>query len=45
MDEDDLEEELPDPIGKPNELLALHSVTDELFQTLRRWFDVPDGVT
>lgn len=28
-------------IPKPGELLALHDVTDELFQTLRRWFDVP----
>ena len=30
-----------DTIPKPDELLALHDVTDELFQTLRRWFDVP----
>lgn len=29
-------------IPKPDELLALHDVTDELFRTLRRWFDVPD---
>jgi hypothetical protein len=28
-------------IPKPDELLALHDVTDELFLTLRRWFDVP----
>ena len=30
-----------DTIPKPDELLALHDVTDELFATLRRWFDVP----
>jgi hypothetical protein len=30
-----------DPIPKPDELLALHDVTAELFDTLRRWFDVP----
>jgi hypothetical protein len=28
-------------IPKPDELLALHDVTEELFDTLRRWFDVP----
>lgn len=32
-------------IPKPDELLALHSVTEELFDTLRAWFDVPDRVT
>lgn len=31
-------------IPKPDELLALHGVTEELFDTLRRWFDVPDTV-
>jgi hypothetical protein len=31
-------------IPKPPELLALHDVTDELFETLRGWFDVPDEV-
>jgi hypothetical protein len=31
-------------LPKPRELLALHDVTDELFDTLRRWFDVPDSV-
>lgn len=29
---------------KPPELLALHGVTEELFDTLKRWFDVPDDV-
>lgn len=29
-------------IPKPDELLALHDVTAELFETLRRWFDVPE---
>lgn len=32
-------------VPKPDELLALHDVTDELFQTLRRWFDVPPQPT
>jgi hypothetical protein len=31
-------------ITKPDELLALHDVTAELFTTLRAWFDVPDRV-
>jgi hypothetical protein len=29
---------------KPDELLALHDVTAELFETLRDWFDVPAAV-
>lgn len=32
-------------VAKPAELLALHDVTEELFDTLRAWFDVPDAVT
>ena len=28
-------------IAKPDELLALHAVTTEMFATLRRWFDWP----
>jgi hypothetical protein len=31
-------------VAKPDELLALHSVTEELFDTLKRWFSVPDSV-
>jgi hypothetical protein len=31
-------------IPKPDELLALHDVTEELFELLKRWFDVADGV-
>lgn len=31
-------------IPKPSELLALHGVTEELFDTLRGWFDVPASV-
>ena len=31
-------------LPKPDELLALHGVTEELFGTLKRWFDVPDEV-
>ena len=30
---------------KPDELLALHSVTGEMFDTLRRWFDVPPTIS
>ena len=32
-------------LPKPDELLALHGVTAELFATLRRWFHVPANVT
>ncbi|CAN5221382.1 hypothetical protein BH18ACT4_BH18ACT4_06700 [soil metagenome] len=36
----------PEPtVAKPDELLALHGVTGELFATLRRWFEVPPTVT
>ncbi len=31
-------------IQKPDELLALHDVTEELFDTLGSWFEVPDSV-
>ena len=31
-------------VPKPDELLALHDVTSEMFDTLRRWFDVPPKV-
>jgi hypothetical protein len=31
-------------VAKPDELLALHSVSAELFDTLKRWFSVPDSV-
>lgn len=31
-------------VAKPRELLALHSVTAELFETLKEWFDVSDSV-
>lgn len=34
-----------DTIPKPDELLALHAVTEELFDTLRSWFEVPADVT
>lgn len=34
-----------DPIAKPDELLALHDVTAELFATLKGWFSVPDQVS
>jgi hypothetical protein len=32
-------------IPKPDELLALHDITAELFTTLKGWFDVADDVT
>ncbi len=32
-------------VPKPDELLALHGVTSEMFATLRRWFDVPSEIT
>jgi hypothetical protein len=32
-------------IPKPDELLALHDITAELFATLKGWFDVADEVT
>lgn len=34
-----------DTVAKPDELLALHDVTNELFETLRSWFGVPDQIT
>lgn len=34
-----------DPVPKPDELLALHDVTAEMFDMLRRWFGVPTQVT
>ena len=42
FDDDDYEDEIEqdwdgEPIPKPAELLALDSVTEELFATLRRW--------
>ena len=39
------DEEPTTTISKPDELLALHGVTAELFETLRSWFDVPPHVT
>jgi hypothetical protein len=38
---DDDQDHTGGPVPKPAELLALDSVTAELFDTLRRWFDVP----
>lgn len=32
-------------LDKPVELLALHDVTERLFETLREWFDVDDAVS
>jgi hypothetical protein len=33
-----------EPLPKPDELLALDAVAEEMFETLRRWFDVPPSV-
>jgi hypothetical protein len=38
-----MEEQVP-ALPKPDELLALHDTTTELFDTLRSWFEVPDRV-
>jgi hypothetical protein len=32
-------------VPKPPELLALHDVTAELFETLQRWFSVPPSIS
>jgi hypothetical protein len=39
------DEPAPTPYPKPDELLALHGITGELFVILRDWFDVSDQVT
>ena len=41
--DDDIDDPIP-TVPKPDELLALHDVTAELFQTLRRWFAVPPSI-
>ena len=33
------------PIPKPDSFLALHTVAENLFNTLRKWFDVKPNVT
>ncbi len=35
---------MSEALDKPDELLALHSVSEELFVTLQEWFLVPDEV-
>ena len=44
MADDDPPIDEPEDLAKPDELLALHGVTTELFELLRRWFAVPDEV-
>lgn len=48
LDEDDdwsgVETSSDGPVAKPDELLAIHGVTAELFETLKRWFDIGDSV-
>jgi hypothetical protein len=43
-DPDDESEYQDHALPKPNELLALHGVTTELFEVLGRWFHVPPVV-
>jgi hypothetical protein len=45
MDDDSPDDDPTITIAKPDELLALHGVTAELFESLRNWFDVPPHVT
>ena len=33
------------PISKPDSLLALHDVTEILFNTLREWFEIESTIT
>ena len=33
------------PISKPDSLLALHDVTETLFNTLREWFEIESTIT
>lgn len=40
-----MESDGTDVLPKPNELLALDGVTTELFDTLRRWFGVPESIS
>ena len=42
---DDADGERLRPLAKPDELLAIDGVTAELFEVLRRWFDVPPAIT
>lgn len=48
LDDDDdewsVEASSEGPVPKPDELLAIHGVSAELFDTLKRWFDVGDSV-
>jgi len=47
-DHDDLngEDSVPmEVLAKPHELLALHSITTDMFDTLRSWFDVGPTIT
>lgn len=44
--DDDEDDEIPDagPVAKPDELLALHGVSAELFEILKGWFAIGDSV-
>lgn len=43
-DDDDDEHVESGPVAKPDELLALHGVSAELFEILKDWFDIGDSV-
>ncbi|MEY2462972.1 MAG: hypothetical protein QOH64_1110, partial [Acidimicrobiaceae bacterium] len=43
--EGDDEQEEVEVLPKPDELLALHGVTEVLFAALRSWFGVPPTIT
>lgn len=46
MDDDEADAAEPlEELAKPDELVALHGVTTQLFELLRRWFAVPDEVS
>ncbi len=45
LDDDSDDIDFDNPVPKPAELLALDSVTEELFGILRRWFEVPSTVS
>ena len=43
-DDEEIDAAEPEELAKPDELVALHGVTTQLFELLRRWFAVPDEV-
>lgn len=39
------QDEAPAPVPKPDALLALHTTTETMFETLRRWFGVGPSIS